>query len=215
MGFDTETTGVVPKKDRVIQAGIVTEKKDHDWLINPQVPIDPGAVAVHGISDDKVKAEGIDPKAALEEVAAHLRTAIEERIPVVIYNAPFDLTLMYYEFERHGITDVDLERLLIVDPLVLDKQMDRFRKGKRKLDIVAAHYRVELSDAHSALADARASVALARILGERFADLAAMDAAELCAAQKEWYAADKERFEAWLRSKGRDADIDRRWPLAL
>ncbi|MFC4337204.1 exonuclease domain-containing protein [Salininema proteolyticum] len=215
MGFDTETTGVVPREDRIVQAAVTTAEEDRTWLIDPGVSIDPAAVAIHGITDEKVRTEGTASPEALAEIADSLRKAVDERIPVVVYNAPFDLTLLHYELERHGIPPVDFANLLVVDPLVLDKQMDRYRKGKRKLGMVASHYGVRLSDAHAALADAKCSVELARIIGERFADLADLSPEDLCERQRDWYRKDKERFEAWLRSQGREAQIDTRWPLAL
>jgi len=58
--FDTETTGVDPQKDRIIEFGFQQWGpeglvKEYRTLINPRVPIPPGASAVHGIYDDDFK----------------------------------------------------------------------------------------------------------------------------------------------------------------
>ena len=58
--FDTETTGLSPSKDRVVEIGAIKIRngeivEERDWLINPQQPIPPRATKVHGISDKMVK----------------------------------------------------------------------------------------------------------------------------------------------------------------
>ena len=62
-GMDFESTGVSPIHDRPVQVGLVLRLyengayTDHpmiDMLCNPGKPIDPGAAAIHGISDAQV-----------------------------------------------------------------------------------------------------------------------------------------------------------------
>lgn len=72
--FDTETSGTDPVKDKILQYGlaIVREGKLVDTfsiLVNrTDVQISPGAQAVHGISNEKMAAEGCDPQQAFEEM---------------------------------------------------------------------------------------------------------------------------------------------------
>jgi len=72
--FDTETSGVNPTKDKILQYGFGVVKEgqlvDHfSILVNrPGLKIAPGAVAVHGISEEKMAAEGMDAEAAFNEV---------------------------------------------------------------------------------------------------------------------------------------------------
>ena len=73
-------------------------------------------------------------------------------IPVVAYNAPYDFSLLKYEALRHGIEPI-IAPAPVIDPLVLDKAHDRYRKGKRTLEVVAAHYAVSLVGAHDAAAE--------------------------------------------------------------
>ena len=58
--FDLETTGLFPKKDRIIELGAIKvtpdgAEEERCWLLNPSIPIPPESTAVHGISDDDVK----------------------------------------------------------------------------------------------------------------------------------------------------------------
>ena len=57
--------------------------------------------------------------------------------PSSIYNAPYDLTLLNARRVRHGIDPLELPAP-VIDPLVIDKAVDRYRKGKRTLEAAAA-----------------------------------------------------------------------------
>ena len=63
-------------------------------------------------------------------------------IPVVVYNAPYDLSLLDRECRRNGLEPIDAPGP-VIDPLVIDKAVDSYRKGKRTLEVAAAHYRVD------------------------------------------------------------------------
>ncbi|MBN9612463.1 MAG: 3'-5' exonuclease, partial [Actinobacteria bacterium] len=160
--FDTETTGVDPAQARVVSAtiallggdGQVSER--YDWLVDPGVEIPEGAARVHGITTEVARASGVDAAVGVGQIIAQLFDMIERGYPVVVYNAPYDLTLLHAEAARHGITWPGLPSP-VLDPLILDKQMDRFRKGKRTLEVVAQHYGVSLGTAHDAGEDAIAA----------------------------------------------------------
>ncbi len=58
--FDLETTGVSPRKDRIIELAAIKVLPDGSeiekcWLLNPTIPIPPETSAIHGITDDIVK----------------------------------------------------------------------------------------------------------------------------------------------------------------
>jgi DNA polymerase III subunit epsilon len=218
LGFDTETTGVAVDRDRIVQAALVSGPQPgvetaRTWLIDPGVPIPPGATRVHGITDARVQAEGLAPAAALAEVAETLRGAVEAGVPVVAFRAGFDCTLLAFELERHGIEQPDWTRMAIVDPSVLDKRVDRYRRGKRTLGVTAAHYGVPHSEAHSAAGDAIATVSLARAIGAMYPEVGDLTPLDLHAAQVLWHAEDAASLEAYFRRKGREEAVERRWPL--
>ena len=58
--FDLETTGLFPKRDRIIELGAIKvmpdgTEEERCWLLNPGIPIPPESTAVHGIADEDVK----------------------------------------------------------------------------------------------------------------------------------------------------------------
>lgn len=165
--FDVETTGVDVETDRIVTAciGIGAPKlaswHPREWLINPGIPIPDEAAAIHGITTEKARAEGADPVVALTEIRDAIAAAWRRGWVLVGYNIAFDLTILDRELRRH-----ELEPLNhigpVVDPLVIDKATDTYRKGSRKLVDVAAHYGIRLGqDAHNASSDAFAAMRLA------------------------------------------------------
>jgi DNA polymerase-3 subunit epsilon len=134
-------------------------------------------------------------------------------IPVVAYNAPYDFSLLKHEALRHGIRPI-AEPSPVIDPLVLDKAYDRYRKGKRTLEVVAAHYAVALDGAHDASADAIAAGRLAQVLADRFALPHSVH--ELHTQQIGWARSQAESLTEYFIRIGRlDADdaLDGSWPI--
>lgn len=172
--FDLETTGVDVTADRVVTAhvGLLGPEGEplssRSWLCDPGVEIPDGATAVHGITTAHARAHGRPAPHVVAEVVAALRDLFAAGIPVVAYNAPYDFSLLKNEALRHGVAPIT-DPSPVIDPLVLDKAHDRFRKGKRTLEVVAAHYAVPLVGAHDAAADAIAAGRLAQALARRFA----------------------------------------------
>ncbi|MFD3451322.1 exonuclease domain-containing protein [Streptomyces sp. NPDC058691] len=222
--FDTETTGVDVERDRVVSAALVVQDAPHapprttGWLIDPGVPVPEGARAVHGLDDAYLQANGRRPGPVMEEMARALADQAALGVPLVVMNAPFDLTLLDRELRRHRGTALDgyLVRgpLRVLDPRVLDKYVDRYRKGRRTLTDLCAHYGVALTDAHDASADALAALALVRVLGQRFAErIGTMPPAELHARQALWHAGQARGLQAWFARSGTDERVDPAWPL--
>ena len=61
--FDIESTGVSPRKDRIIELAAVRVNVDGTeetkvWLMNPTVHIPEETTAIHGIADEDVKEIG-------------------------------------------------------------------------------------------------------------------------------------------------------------
>lgn len=217
LSLDTETTGVDSFNDRVVTCNITYDygvegstPKIYDWIANPGVPIPEGASDVHGITDEIAQRDGADPHFALSNIAEHLNAWGDLKLPIVVYNAPFDITLLIAEFERYGIECTNpFDR--VIDPLVLDKGLDPYRKGSRKLTDTALHYGIILENAHSADADSMASVLIARAIGEKFEIDSPI--AEVHETQKMWKARQAASFEKYLRkSKDPEAVINREWP---
>lgn len=217
--FDTETTGVRVFQDRIVTAmmgvldaeGGVVEK--HEWLLDPGVPIPAIATSVHGITTAEAQRSGVQARTGIEQIVTTLSGLLSRGLPLVAYNAPFDLTLLRAEAARHDIHWPNLPEA-VIDPLVLDKQVDRYRKGKRQLEVVASHYGVVMDAAHEADADAIAAGRVLQEIARRYAKQLPEDLAELHRSQVRWANEQAESFRAFLERNGRDArSVSGEWPL--
>lgn len=202
------------------QGGSARSMSVRTWLADPGVEIPAGAAAVHGISTEKARAEGAPIEQVLEEVASEIAQALHEGTPVVVFNASFDLTLMESELARHGLPTLR-ERLgtdsiaPVLDPLVLDRAVDRYRKGKRNLEAMARVYGVSVPDnLHTAEVDVATTLHVLVAMATAYPELARKSLENLqsyqAGAHKDWAA----NFNSWLARQGRTADIDLAWPLS-
>jgi DNA polymerase-3 subunit epsilon len=217
--FDTETTGLAPETTRIVSAHVSLLDSDgrvseaRDWLINPGIEIPEIATSVHGITTEYAVEHGREPAAAIAEILVVLSAHLDSGIPLVAYNASYDFTILDREAKRYGLDPLgDLRP--VIDPLVIDKQVDRYRKGKRRLENAAAHYQVSLDNAHDASADAIAAGRIAQALARVHAEKLSMTALQLHDAQVLWAAEQAASFAAYLTSQGKKpyAD-DGTWPV--
>ncbi len=221
LGFDTETTGVNPTSDRVVTAALVMRDaagtRQRTWLIDPGVEIPAGAAAIHGITTEKARAGGLAPAPALDEIAGMLVQALRNGIPVVAFNAGFDLQILDSELARHHLPTLP-QRLggpvrPVIDPLVIDRAVDRYRKGKRTLGHLCEVYGVTGSGLHTAEVDVVATLDVLRaIVSRHSAQLAHLDLHGLHDYQVAAHRAWAESFREWLVSKGRTDGPGSEWP---
>lgn len=224
--FDLETTGVDPHRDRIVTAAVIEvgagrETRTHDWLLDPGIAIPDGAAAVHGISTDFASHNGMAAAAGVWEIAEALLRCTAEGVPVVGHNVTYDLTMLWAESIRHqhhahvtAIEDLATEGC-VIDTFVLDKAVDTYRKGSRKLIDVARHYGVELTEAeaHGASADALAAGRIAWVIAQRHPHLVQRPAKDLHAWQVMEKHAQAESFGRYLRKQGKPDDVAREWPI--
>jgi DNA polymerase III subunit epsilon len=219
--FDLETTGVDVREDRIVTAhvGVLDASgrilHSRDWLADPGIPIPEGAAAIHGVTTEHAREHGRPAADVVREVVHALDRVFAVGIPVVAYNAPFDFSLLASEARRHGIPPV-ANPYPVIDPLVVDKAYDRWRPGKRTLEVVAAHYGVPLDSAHEASADAVAAGRVAQAVGRRFAAWMPPTAHELHTRQIAWARAQAASLTEYFIQIGRIDPHDRldgSWPL--
>ncbi|MBR8740400.1 exonuclease domain-containing protein [Nocardiopsis sp. MG754419] len=217
--FDIESTGLDVESERIVTAALWRidpaqgTKEVTVWLADPGIEIPTAATEIHGITTERARAEGRPAGEVVKEIAAALEAVAADGLPVVVYNAPYDLTLLDREVTRHGRSLAD--RPLVVDPLVLDKRVDTYRRGSRKLVDVCAHYQVPFAqeEAHGAAADALAAARLAWRIAADHPEIAEMSAADLHDAQIKWKAEQAASFQEYLRRRNPDAVVDGTWPF--
>ncbi|MHA3723819.1 exonuclease domain-containing protein [Leucobacter sp. HY1910] len=209
--FDTETTDKDPSTAHIVTAAVARLRDGHiieearTWLINPGVPIADEAAAVHGVSNEHAAAHGMDPATAAAEMIAALTVP---GLPVVAFNAAFDFTVLRHVAETHGVPFTLPSHIL--DPFVLDKAVNKYRKGRRTLGAVCAVYGVTLEDAHDATADAVAAGQLMFALSPAVSGLSLERLSEL---QPELHEDQAASLEAFFRRTDPAAVVERGWPL--
>lgn len=217
-GFDTETTGTRIDVGRIVSAALIRPNGETmRWLSDVSgLEIPEAATAVHGITTEHARAHGQPAKQVVEEITTALAGELAAGHALVAMNAPFDLSLLDAECARHGVPTVSdcIGRPVgpVIDPLVLDRAADKYRPGRRNLTSLAAHYGVELTDAHTADADAQAALDVALRIAERHEQLQ-VPARILHGWQVQWHEAWAVNYQSFLRRSKPDAVVDSRWPL--
>ncbi|MBA2947721.1 3'-5' exonuclease [Streptomyces himalayensis] len=224
IGFDLETTGTDPREARIVTGAVIElrggELLGHrEWLADPGVPIPAEAVAVHGITGERAAAEGRPADEVADAIAAVLVSYWQTGVPVVAYNAAFDLTLLSAELRRYGLPSLrdrlgGIDPAPVIDPYTIDRSVDRYRRGKRNLEAVCTEYGVALDAAHDASADAVAAARLACAIADRHPKIAGLGPVELHRRQIQWYAEWAADFQGFLRKQGNaEAVVDGVWPV--
>jgi len=175
--LDTETTGLeVSQGHRVIEIGCVevvnrrlTGRHFHQY-VNPGREIDPGAIEVHGITN-----EFLADKPGFQRVATAFLEFIEGA-ELVIHNAPFDIGFLDSELRRVDAGEPGLAaRCRVVDTLLMAR--DRHPGQRNNLDSLCQRYDVDNAsrELHGALLDAEilADVYLAMTGGQTTFELEA------------------------------------------
>ncbi len=222
VGYDCETSSNDPREAFLVSAALVDASgTSHSWLVNPEdreIPAD--AVKIHGISTEFARSEGIPAEEALGEIAETITEHLMAGNALTIFNAPFDLGVLVAELRRHDLKPLDA-RLSgppspIIDPLVVDRGVDPYRRGPRNLAAMSEFYEVDLAGAHTAHGDAAACLALSQEIGARHRELAGLSLAELHDRQIQWALDYAHNRQQWLdkNKPGHGRVIDGTWPLA-
>lgn len=150
--FDTETTGLENKSDRVIEIGGVellnhfpTGRTFHVYINPGDRKVHPDALAVHGITDAFLK-----DKPSFAEIVPQLQEFFEGA-KWVAHNASFDMGFINAEFDRLGLPPVASD--LVIDTLSLARR--KHPMGPNSLDALCRRYGIDNSHRtkHGALLD--------------------------------------------------------------
>ena len=150
--IDTETTGLYPGADRLVEISIVkiTPGEDSevviDTLINPERPV--AASEIHGITDDDVA-----DAPTFEDIAGDIANAVAGTV-VAAYNVYFDMRFIEDEFGRVGFR--------YVAPHVCLMYLRPLLGLGRKCSLSAAcrAHGIHHTECHTAVGDASASAKL-------------------------------------------------------
>jgi DNA polymerase III subunit epsilon len=167
--LDTETTGLQPEQGhRVIEIGCVeiverrlTGRHLHLYF-NPERDIDEGALAVHGLSRERLSTEPLFAERA-KEILEFVQGA-----EILIHNAPFDVGFLNAELSRVKLEKFPSFAGGILDTLAMAREL---HPGKRNgLDALCERYGISNAHRklHGALLDAEllADVYLAMTRGQ-------------------------------------------------
>lgn len=149
--FDIETTGLSPTNDRITEIGAVKIRDgividEFNQLINPGLPIPDKIVNLTGITDEMVS-----DKPKIEEVLPEFDNFIKGSV-LVAHNATFDIGFIRENYIKIGKT-IDNP---VLDTLELTRALFPHLK-RHKLDIIAKHLNVDLTNHHRAVDDAKAT----------------------------------------------------------
>lgn len=219
--FDTETTGLDTRYARIVTSfvGLIdhtgTPIESHLWLANPGVPIPDQAAAVHGVTTEIATRDGRPAPEVVAEIRGVLAGYLEQSLPIVAYNASYDFSILHHEAVRYGLEPLKNPRP-IIDPLVIDRAVDTYRRGKRTLGMAAAHYLVPLEDSHTADADAIAAGRVAQAILRTHADVLTGDAEWLHDQQIQWAKDWALNYQKFRQNQG-DANFQAsgEWPVRV
>lgn len=214
--LDFETTGVNPQECRPVSVafgvvrcdGVLLERHRLTEIIDAGVDVPPEAAGIHGLTTERCREEGKPVRGIVVCLVAALELFSERSVPVVIFNAPFDWTLLHYEARRVGVR---VPACHLIDPLVLDRHLDKWRKGKRTLLAMCEHYGIPLDAAHQAETDATAAARLAFHLLQA-PDIRDLSFEELHEKQRVAYAIWRDDFARYLKNQGKPTDdLETQW----
>jgi DNA polymerase-3 subunit epsilon len=155
VAFDIETTGLMPVVNKIVEIGAVKFRDGRvvdtfQELIDPKMPISPGATAVNGITDDMVAG-----KPLVEDVLPRFVSFLGDAVPIA-HNAPFDVSFLSYDISR---LNLEVEDQPILDTCTIPKRVFP-NLYSYSLENLAKSLRIKSDSFHRALADAKVCMAI-------------------------------------------------------
>ena len=163
--FDLETTGTIVGIDRIVELAVIKlwpngQRIEYEWRFNPEMAIPEEATRIHGISDENVR-----DKPTFRDTLGEIREIFRDSDVAGFNVARFDMPMLEYELQRAGVKT--LSSRSIVDAMTIFHF-----KEKRDLSAAFRYFcDKDIENAHSALADVRATVEVLEAQLSRYADL--------------------------------------------
>lgn len=153
IAFDSETTGLNPKENRIIELGAVLFEngkavKKFNTLVNAEVEVSSFITELTGINNEMLENEPKE-QIAYEMLKEFLNEALAGNIIICGHNARFDMSFLQETFKRLNLTG----KIRYVDTLALSR---KYLKGlpNYKQGTVANHLNIKIAKAHRAYDDA-------------------------------------------------------------
>ncbi len=152
--FDTETTGLEPSKgDEIIQIGAarivngrLLRQETFDQIVDPEIPLKPESIPIHGITEDMVRGQ---PNIDIVLPAFH---EFCEDTVLIAHNAAFDMRFLQLKEDRTGIRFTQP----VLDTLLLSA-VAHPNQESHKLDVILERLGITIGSRHNALEDALAT----------------------------------------------------------
>ena len=164
--FDLETTGLNITQDRIIEMSIIKimpngDEIERTFRFNPEMPIPAEATAVHHITDADVA-----NCRTFKMVAKELAQSFVGCDIAGFNSSRFDIPMLDQEFQRAGV------KFDFTKPKFIDVQTIFHKKEQRNLVAAYKFYcDKDLTEAHSASADTRATYEVLKAQLDRYEDL--------------------------------------------
>jgi len=187
VAFDTETTGLSPVDDRVVEIAAIAFRPDgaqvgvFEQLVDPGIPIPPALTGIHGITDAMVSG-----KPRIEQVLPEFIRFVGSSV-LIAHNAPYDIAMLMVPLRRMGAgrgAAVPLPGNRVLDTCSLARAAFPGAPNYR-LSTIAGRLGIRIERAHRALSDVATCMELfLRILrqcgpGTTFDALLQLDGTEL------------------------------------
>ena len=164
--FDIESTGLSPRKDRIIELAAIRVNVDgseteHCWLLNPTIPIPAETTAIHGIADEDVKDCPTFADRA-QEIFAFFEGA-----DLSGFNSDrYDILCLEEEFARVGLNFASCFRRHVDVQRIFHKEEPRDLSAAVRFYLNRDH-----TGAHGAGADTRATLEVLKAQFARYSDI--------------------------------------------
>ena len=219
VGFDIESTHADPTVARPVSFAFALVApaqpiKVDRQLVNPDMPIPQEAIDIHGITDDDV-ADAQPLIDAIEYMVAKIRRLSGDGLPIATMNGSYDMTVIDLQAERLGVEGMKGWPGALLDLFVLDKHVDKWRRGSRKLDAMCSHYGVVPEDLHDATSDAVGAVLCVQALARQYREIGSKELGDLHQLQAKWRREQQEDLSDYFVKKGDPAisAAEMNWPV--
>ena len=181
--LDFESSDKIPETARIVTCSLILvgggiAPDTREWILNPGVPMEPGAIEKHKITDEYAAEHGQPAEQGVGEIAKAVAEVVASGVPLVGHNlGGYDLNLLNHECLRHlgdtleGICRQPLTR--VIDTMILDSWAAPYRRrvsekqGAYEMKTTAQTYGLGWDDekAHGATYDALMSAKAAYKMG--------------------------------------------------